>query len=797
MGSLFEQIFSLLSTQAGSLTYHLVLAFSIVGALQITVNQNQRDPSPRNKRALVGLSILLFLQVALFICSGLVWQQIIKGSSWLPPLDRAVTLLSLVTVIWLWVFPDPSPSGDTGTLILGLLVISAIIFGALWQAQHDPEVALNGSWLDIAAQAASLTILSAGILLLIIRKPDGFGYGISMLVLLGAGAILHWIMLPYGGDYPAAVRLGQMAAFPFLILLPLRSGSTVLGTSQAELEKLASQSKSGPANGKARYYADPQVWQSLLKLTNETQPDRICNEITSMVARIMQADLCLLLSPIDENGKVNSLSGYDLAHNMYVNKLTLDNRAIPMLTSSMRMGRMRRFSVNSTSPDLTNLMDVLKLERIGNLLLLPVQSPDGKPISSIVLLSPYSSKDWSGEEQSFLTVLARLLVYFLQRSQEITGLKEDITQVQQMSLFAQNQLSQVMEESQKLRGHMAVMQENSTRDQAQLANLTAMVAAQVAVQDVIEQLQAENEKLNEAAAKISEETTSQENVPAGAPGGELRLALEEIAFLSSALSETEMKISATRLTQPTVAPLTSQIDIVLSIAQDLRQPLSSIVGYTDFLLSEAIGILGAMQRKYIERIKVSTERMSRLIDDLVQSSSAESNPAQLQLEEVDICALVNQALLDSKTGLQGKQISLQVQLPEEPLSIHTSPSAIRKVVDQLLSNAENVTPNGGNIAVSAHLERSETDQDYVLLRIADGGEGIAPQDLSRVFSPREAGTSIQGTSENGTELSSVKTLVEMLGGRAWVDSDPGHGAMFSVLLPVSFAREDLGAGEMG
>ncbi len=123
-------------------------------------------------------------------------------------------------------------------------------------------------------------------------------------------------------------------------------------------------------------------------------------------------------------------------------------------------------------------------------------------------------------------------------------------------------------------------------------------------------------------------------------GGELRLALEEIALLRTAVAEAENEIANLEVNPVDASPSSEQLATIQSISQDLRQPLSSIVGYTDLLLGELIGILGATQRKYLERIKLSTERFSRLIDDLVQTSMVESNPTRIEREEIDVCAVI-------------------------------------------------------------------------------------------------------------------------------------------------------------
>jgi two-component system clock-associated histidine kinase SasA len=165
------------------------------------------------------------------------------------------------------------------------------------------------------------------------------------------------------------------------------------------------------------------------------------------------------------------------------------------------------------------------------------------------------------------------------------------------------------------------------------------------------------------------------------------------------------------------------------------------------------------------------------------------------MEEIDLNALI-QSVLDDTEGISAeKHLSLTAELPDQEISIYSDQRSLQKIFTQLLHNAGAVTPEGGQISISACLEHSDTEDDYALVQVADQGEGIEPQDLARVFLAREAEDQIQGIAcDNGYDLSSVKALVEVLGGRTWVDSQPGQGATFSVLLPVSSALNNRNGG---
>ncbi len=791
MSALLEQVLKLLATETGSLTHHLVLAFSIAGAFsmavafQLVLKRPESSPDTRQRRTLLGLGLLLAIQLALFALAGLVWQGVLNPEL-MPALDRVATLLSLILIAWLWCFPDSTPLADAATLILGVLVATGAVFVWLWWSAQGASQAFNGSWPDLVAQVTYLAVAFLGLVYLLVRRPAGWSYGVSMLVVLAAGSGLHLALLPEPalndtpnvGSYPSAVRLAQMVAFPFLLLLIQRldfwgmpaEGEPV--TAPAPIELVA------PAS--LPLFNDPQFWQSLLKLAAESDPTQVRQELTALLTQAFQADLCLLLEPPDTSGKMAVACGYDGHNRRYLEPVTLDSRAIPMLSASLRMGRARRFAASSTSPDLASLARLFGLERSGNLLFAPILAPDGHPAASLVLLSPYSGRDWTPEEQAFMALLARLLVQFLQRSLEMNALKEEITRVRGTTRQAQDQAQQALDERQKLRDQVAVLQENASRDHVQLSSLASVASNYEAAQLLIQNLQAEVQELSEAARHARESARQQVQ----ALDGELRLALEEIAYLQSSLAGADQKITELKQRRVVGAPSNQQLDLIRQIAEDLRASLASITRQAESLLSDPAGALAARQRKYVERIKVSSGRMSRQLDDLVQSTAPESDTARLEFSVLDLAEVVRRTVRDNERALREKRLALRMELPEAPLKIHTDAQAIKKVLDQLLNNARTVTPQGGHVLVKARLESSDGEIDYVLIQVADEGAGIAPQDLLKVFSPRPAGTVIPGLNDPAAEMPRLKGLIESMGGRTWIDSQAGQGTTFNVLLPL-------------
>ena len=132
MGEIFQTILTTVIEFPGNLIYHLVLAFSVAGAFQAALNLWRESGFPQGKRMVTGLGLLLAARVVLFIVGGLSAEGITEPHSFLPVVDRAITALSLVVIIWLWAFPEPMRSADAATGLLTLLTITAALLSLVW-----------------------------------------------------------------------------------------------------------------------------------------------------------------------------------------------------------------------------------------------------------------------------------------------------------------------------------------------------------------------------------------------------------------------------------------------------------------------------------------------------------------------------------------------------------------------------------------------------------------------------------------------------------------------------------------
>ncbi|HSL29691.1 MAG TPA: ATP-binding protein [Anaerolineales bacterium] len=774
MGASFSQIFSVLTTAPGSLIYHLILVFSIAGALQAAFVHWRSSEFPQARRTLFGLGVLLAAQLGLFLIGAFGVQGFVNLRLFLPPLDRAVTLFSLLWLVWLWAFPEPSRPADAAAALLSLLISAAL---ALNLAAYSTEASLSAFNLTVYEtywQLASIGFSLLGLLILIVRRPNGWGYGMAMFLLSFAGHLLYLMIGRTDGDFPGVVRLAHTAAYPILLTLPQRFPSPA--------NRLTSvKQQDAPVGERRKYSTDPKTFHALLALAGESQTDKLSEAITRAIAQTMLADLCFLIYLTDNNTQMQIVSGYDLIREENLEGGSLNKALIPMLSSALLRGRPLRLPSSSTSADIKGLSDLLGLDNPGHLMSVPIISPEKDPLGGVLLLSPYSNRLWSAEDQAFLTNIAVSLVPILQRGQKMSSLEIKGEQTKQALDVAQARAADLERRNNELLKEMEAVKAEAQEGLAQAENLAALRTMQEETQRALEKLKQENEELR--AARVPKKTDLLTS--SGQVENELRLTLEEVARLQNQLVEANIRLSEVEKGTSAVRS-TEQAEVVASIAQELRQPMSSIVGYTDLLLGESVGILGTLQRKFVERIKASTERIGSLIDDLIQVTTLETGLHELKPEPVDLDLIIDNAMSYTSSQIREKNISLHLDLPKNVAPIYADREALQQILIHLLQNAGAASPLEGTVDLKVQT-KTEDNREYVLIQVTDTGGGIPAEDLGRVFTRlyRADNVLIQGVGDTGVGLSIAKTLTEAQKGRIWVDSKPGVGSTFSVLLPMA------------
>lgn len=804
METLLQQILTLLVQPPGNLIYHLVLAFSVVAGLQAVLIARRASPYPHAGRLVFGLAMLLFGQVVLFFSSALAWQGVLDQHQFLPPLDRAVLMFSAIWIVWLWNFAAPTRLGDTVTGFLTLGLVLLFLFTYTGWAASGAGADFNDTWMDWTWELAAAFIVLTGMALLLFTRPAGWGYGLGMLSLMLAGFVAHLAVQPSGGDLSGIIRLGQIAAFPLLptllnrLSLPVGAAAAASGpagiTETAPSDAVARVVPVPRSQERRHYSTDPRTVHAWLELNLNQAPEKQLEGLSKALGQTMLADLCFLVSgPSD--GYLALQSGYDLIREEMVSGILLEQGQVPTLASSVQRGRPLRFRPDDSRPlDFKALADALSLNTTGSLMFVPLTLAE-KPQGGLLFLSPYSNRVWSAEDQTYLASELELIARIVanaksaaEAASQPASAAANTGELERLSQALRAEIDQLRQENQKQLTELVALRTagSASEPAASQPELDALVALQQETQEQVTRLQAENDRLQAAISGT---------VPLLSPSEyqrmeiELRAALEEMALLQNQLAQANAR---TMILEQGLREASEKKDggdnseVVASLAQELRQPMSSILGYTDLLLSESVGLLGDKQRKFIERIKASTERMRIMLDDLIrvaapnQAAASSSLPRPLAFAEI-----VDSAIAETSAQLREKDITLRVDLPVDVPLMYGDRDALQQIVVHLLQNAGGATPSEGTITLRAR-PRQETGHDYLLLQVSDTGGGVRTEDLQRVFARRYHAKEplIQGIGDTGISLSLVKSLVDTQNGRIWADSVNGQGTTFSVLLPA-------------
>lgn len=221
-------------------------------------------------------------------------------------------------------------------------------------------------------------------------------------------------------------------------------------------------------------------------------------------------------------------------------------------------------------------------------------------------------------------------------------------------------------------------------------------------------------------------------------------------------------------------------DFVSSVSHELRTPLTAIKAYTATILRDQ-NMTEQTRCEFLNIIDDESNRLARLIGDLLEVSRLDSGVVGITREAADIAAVINQVLSALGPVAEKKNIEVKVDTGDELGQLLGDESRIQSVVTNLVDNAIKFTPEKGQVCVSARQQAEE-----LVIRISDTGMGIPEEALPKIFDRfyrvYRPGKQIQGT---GLGLAIVKKIVTMNGGRIEVESEVDKGTTFTVILPLT------------
>ncbi len=259
----------------------------------------------------------------------------------------------------------------------------------------------------------------------------------------------------------------------------------------------------------------------------------------------------------------------------------------------------------------------------------------------------------------------------------------------------------------------------------------------------------------------------------------------------------------------------SKSEFLANMSHELRTPLNHIIGFAELLLDKHFGELNEQQDEYLNDIHQSSKHLLSLINDILDLSKVEAGKLDLEFDYVELMSVLKNSLVMIKEKAMKNGINLTTNADSDPLTIQADKRKLKQIIYNLLSNAVKFTNSGGSIwlnvykvdclirpglrwddpeylkileeGVQGKLNEDKPPIKCVKISVSDTGIGLNYEDRERVFRPFEqadgsASRRYQGT---GLGLSLTKRLVQLHGGKIWVDSDgEGKGSTFSFVIPI-------------
>jgi signal transduction histidine kinase len=219
-------------------------------------------------------------------------------------------------------------------------------------------------------------------------------------------------------------------------------------------------------------------------------------------------------------------------------------------------------------------------------------------------------------------------------------------------------------------------------------------------------------------------------------------------------------------------------EFLANMSHELRTPLNAIIGFSELLLDKMVGTLTVKQTEYVRDIHASGKHQLSVINDVLDISRVEAGRLELERSMFTVSGAVTDAVAFVRARATQRGIALGEALDPDLGQIDADQRKVKQVLVNLLSNAVKFSPNGGRVDV-----RATREDGVVTIAVSDNGAGMSAEELGMIFKEFGQTSSARGHEGTGLGLALAKRIVELHGGRIWVESVPGRGSTFTVALP--------------
>ncbi|MCA0455842.1 MAG: GAF domain-containing protein [Chloroflexi bacterium] len=285
---------------------------------------------------------------------------------------------------------------------------------------------------------------------------------------------------------------------------------------------------------------------------------------------------------------------------------------------------------------------------------------------------------------------------------------------------------------------------------------------------------------------------------------EPRLSLVDMAFAQRLAEHASIAITNAQINAELTRANESKSEFVSFVAHELKTPMTSMKGFADLLVSGMAGEMNDNQKNFLNTIRSNIDRMNTLVSDLNDVTKLQTNNLSVELAPIDFRTVVSETLRPLTRQIEEKEQLLTLRLPERLPNILADQNRLIQVMTNMVSNAWKYSPENTEIVIAAEvqaktLDNKGRDQGASLhVSVKDGGIGMSPEDLAKLFTPyfRSENPLTREQPGTGLGLTITRGIIQQHKGEVWVESELGKGTTFHFTIPIAVESQPAAQPEM-
>ena len=780
---------NLLGTGPGSSVYHFLVLLALEAMAGIAFIEWRRTHSPDRRRVLWAFGGLLVMYALLLFGESF-------GPVIIAPFTSGMEVASLALLGWAFLAPDLSHRTRTRYLVggLGATFLCAVTFLPVWYRvlAQFPHLLYLTFWQQTFWYAVSVLLALAPALLLLRSQQrrelmlPAVGFGVLCLgfATLLVGSLLLTVGQPDIAGYTliGVGRVINMFGYPLFAVAVHRIALRGRRTYRQKLRSMSKETLHQARELQFLVEAGRTIGQTL-------DLDTVLQRLVESIAKALGADLCAAFlvnqdmpgtvslaaryTPFQRTGRLAGQSTFSLAEQS-------------TLAYALKRHNQLTFNVDTDDPRLQTLYGLLDSQETGPTIVQPLLC-QRRVLGALVVGNNHSQRAFEPDEGRLCRSIAVQAAVAVEHALLYRSLK---TQLDQLTESLRPQEGEVDRQTAILESVAEGVIVSNSEDRVVMFNATAEQILGVPRQRI----------LGEGIARLAD------HVPL-VPKGDWRMVAESGAPCETVfeLEDRVVHVSAAPVLTPAgdhlgiVAILRditeetqaerARSEFITAVSRELLTPITAIRGYAEAISSGMVGPVSDSQSRLLSVIRDNALRAVSLTDNLVAVSQIEKGFLKLEYGDIDLRLLVDDVVHSFQRQFEARQLNVSLEIDDDLSQVEADPARVRQILDNLVSNAVKFTYPGGHIVIGAKpLRDGQAEfQAHCAIWVSDTGIGIHPDDLAHIWERFYRPSSPLATEASGlgVGLSIVKSLVEAHGGRAWVESTPGAGSTFTVVLPIN------------